>query len=123
MQRIVGMLVFRSAEPFPIHDVSPWLDARFRQPVEGVVARAEAQTHRRLLKSHLPLDALPLHGGGVGYIHVARDGRDASLSFYNHSLAFTPAALANFDRIGMEDPRVDRSYPRPEPEFRAFFRR
>ena len=123
MQRIVGMLVFRSAEPFPIHDVSPWLDARFRQPIEVVADKAEAQTHRRLLKSHLPFDALPLYEGGVRYIHVARDGRDACLSFHNHSLAFTPAALANFDRIGLDDPWVGRPYPRAEQDFRAFFRR
>jgi aryl sulfotransferase len=123
MQRIVGMLVFHSAEPFSIHDVSPWFDARFREPIEAVAAKAEAQTHRRVLKSHLPLYALPLHDGGVRYIHVARDGRDACLSFHNHSLAFTAAALAKFDRIGMEDPRIGRPYPRPEPDFRAFFRR
>ncbi len=48
MQRIVGMLVFRSAKLFPIHDVSPWLSARFHQPIEVVVATAEAQTHRPL---------------------------------------------------------------------------
>jgi aryl sulfotransferase len=122
MQRIVGMLVFRSAEPFPIGGASPWIDARFRQPIEAVAARIEAQAHRRFLKSHLPADAMPLHGGGVRYVHVARDGRDACLSFHNHSLAFTPAALADFDRIGLEDPLVGRPYPRPDPDFRAFFR-
>jgi aryl sulfotransferase len=123
MQRIVGMLVFRSAEPFPISEASPWIDARFRQPIEAVVARIEAQAHRRFLKSHLPADAMPLYGNGVRYVHVARDGRDACLSFHNHSLAFTPAALADFDRIGLEDPLIGRPYPRPDPDFRAFFRR
>lgn len=32
----------------------------------------EAQTHRRFLKSHLPMDALPIYDE-VRYIHVARD--------------------------------------------------
>ena len=121
MQRIIGMLVTQSPEPRSIHELSPWLDARFRDPAEAVIARLEAQTHRRFIKSHLPLDALPLHDE-VRYVHVARDGRDACLSFHNHSLAFRPAALAVFDRIGLEDPRIGRPYPRPDLDVRAFFR-
>jgi aryl sulfotransferase len=121
MRRIVGMLVFRSAEPFAIGGASPWVDARFRGPIEAVAAQMEAQAHRRFLMSHLPADAMPLYDG-VRYVHVARDGRDACISFHNHSLAFTPVALADFDRIGLEDPLIGRPYPRPDPDFRAFFR-
>jgi aryl sulfotransferase len=120
MQRIVGMLVFRSAEPFSIHEASPWIEARFRQPIEEVIGRLEAQTHRRFIKSHLPLDGLPLYEG-VRYIHVARDGRDACTSFHSHSLAYTPAALAAFDRVGAEDEGIGRPYPRPAADLRAFY--
>ena len=98
MQRIVGMLVFASPEPRSIHDASPWPDARMRDPIEVVMARLEAQTHRRFIKAHLPLDCLPLYEG-VKYLHVARDGRDTCMSWHNHQLAYTPEILARFDRI------------------------
>jgi aryl sulfotransferase len=61
MQRIVGMLVFQTAEPMPIMQISPWIDRRFPQPIEAVVAQIEAQKHRRFLKSHLPLDGLQFY--------------------------------------------------------------
>jgi aryl sulfotransferase len=120
-QRIVSMLVFGSPLPQPIHDVSPWPDARFRGPIGEVMARLEAQTHRRFLKSHLPLDAMPLYEG-VKYVHVARDGRDACMSWHNHQLAYTEAALAKLDRIGVEDATIARPFPRPPADPRAFFR-
>ena len=120
MQRIVGMLVLGSPDPFPIHDLSPWIDARFRQPIEEVMAKLDAQTHRRFIKTHLPLDALPLYEE-VRVIHVARDGRDACASYHNHSVAYTPAALASLDRIGVEDERIGRPLPRPAPDLRSFY--
>src|SRR5215467_14216172 len=90
MQRIVCMLVFQSAEAKPLHEVSPWFEMRPGPPLEKRFADAEAQTHRRFLKTHLPHDALPIHDG-VKFIHVARDGRDAALSFHNHLFNFTAA--------------------------------
>jgi aryl sulfotransferase len=96
-QRIVSMLVFRSPEPRPIHDVSLWPDMPVRGPVEAVVAAMEAQEHRRFIKAHLPLDGLPIYEG-VKYIHVARD-----------------------DRVGLADPAVGRPMPRVPADPRAFF--
>ena len=63
MQRIVSMLVFKSAAPQSLWDVSPWLDMRIFGPVEDELAKAEAQTHRRFFKTHLPFDALPVYAG------------------------------------------------------------
>ena len=60
-QQIVGSLVFQDAKPRSIPVVSPWIDARFRGTTAEVHANIEAQTHRRFLKSHLPVDGLPLH--------------------------------------------------------------
>jgi aryl sulfotransferase len=111
MQRIVGLLVFQTPEPRPIMQVSPWIDRRFPEPVEAMVARIEAQSHRRFLKSHLPFDGQPIYDE-VKYIHVARDGRDACLSFHNHGLAFTAQALEALDRAGLEDETIGRPYPR-----------
>ena len=85
MQRIVGLLVFQDPAPVAVMDVSVWIDRRFGATPAEALARVEAQTHRRFLKSHLPADGLPLHDE-VRYIHVARDGREVCLSFHNHVL-------------------------------------
>ena len=109
-QRIVGMLVFGSADPFPVQDTSPWPD--FRVPPPGAMhALAASQTHRRFLKSHLPFDSLP-HYEGVKYIHVARDGRDAAMSFFNHKSNYTPGTVERFREISREDPKFgDEDFP------------
>lgn len=122
MQRIVGMLVFMSPEPLPVMDISAWIDRRFPEPVEQVLARIEAQAHRRFLKSHLPADALPLHEE-VRYIHVARDGRDACLSYHNHALALSPAMLAGLDAAGLADETLARPWPRPPADPAEHFHR
>jgi aryl sulfotransferase len=102
-QRIVGMLVFGSADPFPVQDSSPWPD--FRMPPPGaMLGLAQSQTHRRFLKSHLPFDALPYYEG-VKYIHVARDGRDAAMSFFNHKANYSDESIARFAEISDADPR------------------
>jgi aryl sulfotransferase len=119
-QRIVGMLVFGSADPFDIHDVSLWPDRRI-QPVEKVEAAAEAQTHRRFLKSHLPYDAHPVYEG-TKFIHVTRDGRDAAMSFHNHKMAYTDRAFAAFDAISMGDAKFGDPMPRVDPDPGAHFR-
>lgn len=119
-QRLVSMLVFASPAPRPIAEDSPWIDRRFGPGADEVLAKLEAQTHRRFIKSHLPLDALPLYDG-VKYIHVARDGRDACMSFHNHTSSFTPAALDDMDRIGLGDEKIARTYPRVPADFRTFY--
>ena len=85
MQRIVGLLVFQTPEPRPIMQISAWIDRRFPEPIEAMAARIEAQDHRRFLKTHLPFDGLPIYDE-VKYVHVARDGRDACMSFHNHGI-------------------------------------
>ena len=122
MQRLVSMLVFASTQPRPLAEVSPWIDRRFGADIATVHDRLAAQTHRRFIKSHLPLDALPLYDS-VKYVHVARDGRDACMSFHNHSRSFTPEALANFDAIGLADETIGRTYPRVDAEFRRILSR
>jgi len=101
MQRIVDLLVFQSAEARPIVAVSPWIDMRFRDPIEQVLERLEQQQHRRFMKSHLPFDGLPLYDE-VRYIHVARDGRDACMSYFNHCSGYTEIAYQGFDRASAD---------------------
>ncbi len=110
-QRIVDLLVFQSPEPRPVMDLSPWIDRRVAEPIEAVMARLEVQEHRRFLKAHLPADGLPLFDE-VRYVHVARDGRDACMSFHNHATGRTDQMLAVLDRSGLEDETVGRPYPR-----------
>src|SRR5437016_1680692 len=52
MQTIVVSLLFPDGNvPGPVMETAPWLDARF-EPVEEVVGRLDAQTHRRAIKTH-----------------------------------------------------------------------
>lgn len=120
-QQIVSSLVFQDAQPRPIPTVSPWIDARFRGFSEELFANLDAQTHRRFIKTHLPVDGLPLYDE-VRYIHVARDGRDALMSMHNHFTGYTPSQFENFDQIGLQDPVVGRPYPRFPSNPAEFFR-
>src|SRR5262249_43776622 len=75
-QRIVSLLVFQTrALPNTLHWVSPWPDSRFIIGRAEMRAVVEGLTHRRFLKSHLPLDSLP-YWASTKYIYVARDTRD-----------------------------------------------
>jgi len=120
MQQIVSLLIFQSPEPRPLAKLSPWIDCRFRGPVERMLESIREQTHRRFLKSHLPLDALPIYDE-VKYIHVAREGRDACMSLLNHYSSFSQEALENFDRIGLSDETINRPFPRTPTGEREFF--
>jgi aryl sulfotransferase len=122
MQRIVDLLVFQTVQPRPIMEISPWVDRRFPEPIEALLARIEAQDHRRFVKSHLPFDGLPIYDE-VKYIHVARDGRDACLSFHNHVLGFTAQALDELDRTGLGDDTIRRPYPRIGADPAQYFHR
>ena len=43
----------------PLGELSPWLDWNV-EPIDVVRARLAAQEHRRVIKTHTPLDGLPL---------------------------------------------------------------
>jgi aryl sulfotransferase len=82
VQQIVSQLIFNGAEGLPVADMSPWVDLRF-PPREIKLPAIEAQTHRRFLKTHLPVEAL-VFSPRAKYLYIARDGRDVIWSFYNH---------------------------------------
>ncbi|MEX2395136.1 MAG: sulfotransferase domain-containing protein [Actinomycetota bacterium] len=82
-QTIVALLLFQTVDlPSPIDQLSPWLDQSLR-PLDEVVSDLDTQTHRRFIKSHLPLDGLPWDDR-VTYVCVARDPRDVAMSWDNH---------------------------------------
>jgi len=89
VQQIVAQLVFGGdTEGMSIADMSPWLDFRL-PPLGQKLPGIEAQTHRRFLKTHLPLDAL-VFSPRAKYIYIARDGRDCVWSMYNHHVHLIP---------------------------------
>lgn len=83
MQTIVALLF--SGDPDVETELSvkmPWVDIRIREMSE-VAARLDAMTHRRSMKSHTPMDGLPLHGQAQ-YICVFRHPLDAHFSYRKH---------------------------------------
>ncbi len=120
-QQIVGLLIFASPEPRPIGDIAPWLDRR-GPPVAAINRMLDGQTHRSFLKCHVPFDGMPIFDD-VKYIHVARDGRDACLSYHNHCSGFSEQMLASADKSGLEDEVLAAPFPRTPDDPRAFFQR
>ena len=84
-------------------DISPWLDMNV-EPLDDVRARLAAQEHRRVIKSHTPLDGLPA-APGVRFICVGRDPRDVSLSWDGHveNTDMESMIAARFSAVGMDD--------------------
>lgn len=82
VQMICALLVFRTPDlPEPLGELSPWLD-RHTAPEAEVHAMLAAQQHRRFIKTHTPLDGIPIEPE-VTYIVVARHPLDAAVSLYH----------------------------------------
>jgi aryl sulfotransferase len=81
-QQIIAQLLFAGVEGMEVAEMSPWLDLRVPPKHEKLPA-VEAQTHRRFLKTHLPVDAL-VFSPRARYLYIGRDGRDVVWSMYNH---------------------------------------
>lgn len=64
--------------------MSPWIDLRV-PPKEVKLPRVESQSHRRFMKTHLPVDALRF-SPQAKYLYIGRDGRDVVWSLYNHQV-------------------------------------
>ena len=82
MQMICALLVFQTADlPAPLAELSPWLDWLV-VPRDEVHARLAAQRHRRIVKTHTPLDGIPLDQRAT-YIVVGRHPLDMAVSLYH----------------------------------------
>jgi aryl sulfotransferase len=117
LQQIVGQLVFDGDPPAAIGEISPWVDLRV-PPKEGKLAALEAQAHRRIVKTHLPLDAL-VFSPQAKYIYVGRDGRDVLFSFYHHHAA---ANALWYELLNDTPGRVGPPIGPPDPDIRRYFR-
>lgn len=99
-QQIVGQLIFQGREGLsgPTRtSATPWLDMTLI-PLPVLMEALEAQTHRRFIKSHLPLDAL-VYSPRAKYLYIARDARDVMWSMHNHHLHFTPGVIDAFNAL------------------------
>jgi hypothetical protein len=82
-QMLCALLIFDGPVfPGPLSEVSIWLDQTIR-PIDEVRAIYAAQQHRRFIKTHTPLDGLPIRDD-VTYIVVGRDPRDVMISMEHH---------------------------------------
>jgi hypothetical protein len=117
-QMLCALLVFDGPDfPAPLGEVSPWLDMCLR-PLAEVTSALEAQAHRRFIKTHTPLDGLPLQPEAT-YLVVGRDPRDISISWDHHAanmdfaraLELRAAAVGNADLAGLLPPPVPSADP------------
>ncbi len=84
-QAICAMLVHRTPDlPASLGHISPWLDATLR-PLSEVLDSLEAQAHRRVIKTHTPLDGIS-YFSDAHYVAVYRDPRDVFFSGRSHLL-------------------------------------
>ena len=107
VQQIVAQLLFKGAADLEVAEMSPWLDLRV-PPKDVKLAAVAAQTHRRFLKSHLPVDAL-VFSPQAKYLYIGRDGRDVIWSLYHHHVTANDQWYrALNDTPGLVGPRSSR---------------
>ena len=112
MQMQCAVLLFRTPDlPAPLSQLSPWMDMNTR-PLAEVHADLEAQTHRRFIKTHTPLDGVPIVDE-VRYLCVGRDPRDAAISMLHHADNMDRIAFA---RLLTADARPGDEPPKPRPD-------
>ena len=122
-QMLCALMIFDGpAFPAGLDAMSPWLDLLIRSEDE-VFAIYEAETHRRFIKTHTPLDGLPLRDD-VHYVVVGRDPRDVLVSWEHHlenmNLDVTIGHRA--EAVGLDDIDDYDQRPPPEPDPAVRFR-
>jgi aryl sulfotransferase len=121
VQMICALLIFQTPDlPAPLGQLSPWLDHTIA-PRDTVVARLEAQQHRRFIKTHTPLDGIPLDPRAT-YIVTARHPLDMYVSLYHQGDNIDRARVRQL--TGQPEPDPDPAQPaRPRrPLHEAFLR-
>jgi aryl sulfotransferase len=117
VQQIVAQLLFDGAEGLETAEMSPWMDLRI-PPKAVKLPVVTAQTHRRFLKTHLPVDAL-VFSKKAKYVYIARDGRDVLWSMYNHH---ANANAAWYDALNNTPGRVGPPIEAPPESITQYFR-
>lgn len=90
-QMLCALIVHQSTIfPQPLTRLSRWLD---RPTSDDLFGDLEAQSHRRIIKTHTPLDGLPYYEQ-VSYVFCGRDPRDVYLSNVDHMANLSAESLA-----------------------------
>ena len=111
-QMLCALLIFDDPDfPAPLSELSPWLDQTIRR-LDDVRALYAAQQHRRFIKTHTPLDGLPIHDD-VTYVVVGRDPRDVLVSMEHHlaNMDLERVLALRGEAVGNDD--LDTLPPRP----------
>ena len=87
VQMICALLIFQTPElPDSLWRLSPWLD-NVGMPLSAQYGQLAEQQHRRFIKTHTPLDGIPLDPR-VSYIVTARHPLDTFVSLCHHNEIF-----------------------------------
>ena len=106
MQQIIAQMLLGPDPELEVAEMSPWLDLRV-PPKAVKLPLVEAQTHRRFLKTHLPVDAL-VFSPRAKYIYIGRDARDVVWSFHNHHINANQGWYGALnDTPGLVGPRIE----------------
>lgn len=117
-QALVVNLLFPDQNfPKNVTEFSPWLDST-DFPIDVVLMELNGQKHRRVIKTHLPLDALHFFPE-IKYIYVSRDGRDVALSLWNHHLNYIPEV---YDMMNNSPELIGDKFPHPPEDFHTYWR-
>jgi len=107
MQQICALLVFQTPTlPARLAELSPWLD-HLVSPQDDLFAALAGQRHRRIIKSHTPLDGIRTRDAAT-YIVVVRQPIDMAVSLYHQGANLDRARIAEL--AGLPAPE-----PSPEP--------
>jgi aryl sulfotransferase len=117
LQQIVGQLLFEGSADLEVAQLSPWLDLRV-PPKDVKLPFVEAQTHRRFLKTHLPVEALQF-SPKAKYLYIGRDGRDVVWSLYNHH---SSANQTWYDALNQTPGRIGPPIELPPDDVRVYWR-
>ncbi|UVO12148.1 sulfotransferase domain-containing protein [Mycobacterium sp. SVM_VP21] len=100
-QRILQQILHNGEErDGGLSDTSPWLDSSWGNHAEMLRTLREQREAgmRRVMKSHLPADALPI-APEPRYVFVGRNGKDLGISFHNYLKNFSAATMSEINRI------------------------
>jgi aryl sulfotransferase len=95
VQQIVAQLIFHGDPDVFGMAISPWIET-----APGAPEMARAQTHRRFLKTHLPVEEL-VYSPAAKYISIGRDARDVIWSLHSHFMGFKKRTAESNDGLPM----------------------
>lgn len=103
-QRILQQILHNGEEKDAgLSDTSPWLDSSWgdHAAMLRVLKEQREAGHQRVIKSHLPADALPI-APEARYVFVGRNGKDLGISLHNYLHNFSDSTMAEINRIHAE---------------------